>query len=226
MKILVYVLHGTWDTQSADGVEVLGVSEDISPLQKRLEKIAGSKANDYLETYGDVEEEFGERLYEIRDSAGEYAKFYITEHEVDISEKLMGAISREMSRIDRKTDIEEYLRGLYEGGNISAWKYEYMIRKPEVMEQLLMLFDKLEDCNTPFNSTMDIVVGNVAKEILPDDETLEFLWEEFGDVLIDDDECILDDFIGFECGTHREEVWHWFDERHSKGVAYLITGGE
>lgn len=226
MKILVYVLHGTWDTQSDDGVEVLGVSEDIVPLQKRLEKISYSKAKDYLETYGDVEEEFGERLYEIRDSIGEYAKFYITEHEVDISEKLMGAISREMSRIDRRTDIEEYLRGLYEGGNISAWKYEYMIRKPEVMEQLLMLFDKLEDCNTPFNSTMDIVVGNVAKEILLDDETLEFLWGEFGDVLIDDDECILDDFIGFECGTHREEVWHWFDERHSKGVAYLITGGE
>ena len=131
-----------------------------------------------------------------------------------------------MSKIDRRSDIEEYLRGLNESGNISAWKYEYMMRKPEVMEQLLELFDKLEDCNTPFNSTMDVVVGMVSKEIELNDEVLDFLWEEFSDVLIDDDECILDDFIGFEAGTHREEVWHWFDARHSNGVHFLMFGGE
>lgn len=59
-----------------------------------------------------------------------------------------------------------------------------------------------------------------------DDKVLEYLWEEFGDVLIDDNECILDDFIGFKCGTHREEVWHWFDEHHSKGVSFLMFGEE
>lgn len=63
------------------------------------------------------------------------------------------------------------------------------------------------------------------KEITLDDKKLEYLWEEFGDVLIDDDECILDDFLGFECGTHREAVWHWFDERYSGGVAKLMFGG-
>lgn len=226
MKVTMYVLHGSWDTQSADGVEVLGVSENIKPLQDRLEKIADSKAETYLETYGDFEEERGERLYEITDSIGEYAKFYITEHQVEISETLMGMISREMGKIDRHQDVRRYLQDLYEADNIPAWQYEYMTRKPDVMKEILELFDKFEDCNTPFNSTMDLAVENVRKEISLDDNVLEYLWEKFGDVLIDDDECILDDFIGFEYGTHREEVWHWFDAHHSKGVSFLMFGGE
>ena len=45
-KILLYVLHGAWDSQSEDGVIVLGVSADIEPLQKRLDKIAESKARE------------------------------------------------------------------------------------------------------------------------------------------------------------------------------------
>ena len=31
-----------------------------------------------------------------------------------------------------------------------------------------------------------------------------------------------EDFLCFPIGTHREEIWHWFDERHSKGVYYLL----
>lgn len=27
-------------------------------------------------------------------------------------------------------------------------------------------------------------------------------------------------------GTDREEIWHWFDEMHPKGVAYLLNGEE
>lgn len=129
-----------------------------------------------------------------------------------------------MERFDRTRDIEEYLRNLYDGGNMIPWMYEYMDENGEVMKEILQLFDKMEDCNTPFNTTMDIIIGNVMKALRLDDEKLEYLWEKFGDVLIDDDECILDDFLGFECGTHRETVWHWFDERHSKGVAHLMFG--
>lgn len=226
-KILLYVLAGSWNHSEFDGNGVLGISEDVKTLEKKLDELANNFAGDYLyKTYGRLTFEKGERYYEVMDEDGAYAKFYITEHHVEISEALMGAVSREMRKIDRTNDVEEYLQGLWESGNIDAWQYEYMIRKPEVMKQILELFDKLEDCNTPFNSTMDIVVGNVRKEIPLNDEVLEYLWEEFSDVLIDDDECILDDFIGFECGTHREEVWHWFDVHHSKGVHFLMFGGE
>ena len=55
------------------------------------------------------------------------------------------------------------------------------------------------------------------------DEQLEALWEDFGNVPYNDEtETIEEDFLSFHAGTHRYDVWHWFDERHSKGVAYLL----
>lgn len=49
------------------------------------------------------------------------------------------------------------------------------------------------------------------------DKALEDLWEEFGDIPMDDEtECMEAPFLNFPAGTHREEIWHWFDERHSK----------
>lgn len=226
-KIVLYVLAGAWDTAYADGTGIVGVTEDIDELKKKLNHIQDTKANEYLENlYGDIGEEVGERHYEITDAAGGYAKFYITEHYVELSESLMGAISRDMEKIDRTRDVKEYLQGLYESENLEPWKYEYINAKPEVVDKIIAVFDKREDCNVSFNATMENSVDEVLRELVLDDEKLEFLWEQFGDVLIDDDECILDDFIGFECGTHREAVWQWFDKQHFKGVAALMFGGE
>lgn len=56
------------------------------------------------------------------------------------------------------------------------------------------------------------------------DEILEALWRQF-DVPTDEEERILEPFLIFPRGTAREDVWHWFDERYSKGVAYLLYGG-
>lgn len=57
------------------------------------------------------------------------------------------------------------------------------------------------------------------------DKILEGLWEEFGDVPMNPDtERIEEAFLGFPTGTGREEIWHWFDIRHSRGVAYLLYG--
>ena len=58
------------------------------------------------------------------------------------------------------------------------------------------------------------------------DAMLEKLWEEFGDIPMDDEtECMEAPFLDFPAGTYREGIWHWFDERHSKGVPYLLYGG-
>lgn len=57
------------------------------------------------------------------------------------------------------------------------------------------------------------------------DEELEELWAQFGDVPMNPEtECIEEPFMGWGAGVHREEIWHWFDRRHSKGVAYLLYG--
>lgn len=59
------------------------------------------------------------------------------------------------------------------------------------------------------------------------DAELELLWKKFADVPINPDtERIEEEFIGFPAGTDREDIWHWFDERHSRGVIYLILGGQ
>lgn len=58
------------------------------------------------------------------------------------------------------------------------------------------------------------------------DAVLEQMWDELRDVLFDDHEhgdmTLAEDWAGFPAGTEREEIWHWFDDFHSKGVYYLL----
>lgn len=55
-----------------------------------------------------------------------------------------------------------------------------------------------------------------------DSEVLE-LWEKFDDISMNTEtECIEEEFLHFPIGTHREEIWHWFDEHYSKGVYDLL----
>lgn len=62
------------------------------------------------------------------------------------------------------------------------------------------------------------------------DEKLEELWDDLTDVLFDEDAegrlVLMSEWHRFPKGTEREEIWHWFDERHSRGVAYLLYGKE
>ena len=63
-------------------------------------------------------------------------------------------------------------------------------------------------------------------ETLQDRDTaLEEMWRQFADVPMNPEtECIEEAFMGWGPGVSREEIWHWFDRRHSKGVAYLLYG--
>lgn len=55
------------------------------------------------------------------------------------------------------------------------------------------------------------------------DEELEELWAQLEDCPMDPEtEKIEEPFMHFQAGTDREDIWHWFDERHSKGIAYLL----
>lgn len=49
------------------------------------------------------------------------------------------------------------------------------------------------------------------------------LWQEFGDVPMNPEtECIESDFYIFPAGTHREEIWHWFEEEFGIPVSKLM----
>lgn len=57
------------------------------------------------------------------------------------------------------------------------------------------------------------------------DAVLERLWKQFTDIPMNHDtEKMEEPFMDFPAGTAREDIWHWFDERHSKGVVYLLYG--
>lgn len=65
------------------------------------------------------------------------------------------------------------------------------------------------------------------------DYYLEQAWEKLADVPIDEDECIEqafyvslphwnNEFRNFHKGTDRMDIWHFFDQNHSKGLAWLM----
>lgn len=92
---------------------------------------------------------------------------------------------------------------------------------------------------------MDFMIGRCFKRVSKDDVgciirdsnfmmrikkmkdvEIEKLWDELEDVPIDENECIDIDWRNWSKGTHREEIWHWFDEQHSKGVGWLMNERE
>ena len=61
------------------------------------------------------------------------------------------------------------------------------------------------------------------------DKILEDLWAALEDIPMDPEteklegDLVLEDgTVLFPHGTEREEIWHWFDERYSKGVYHLL----
>lgn len=44
-------------------------------------------------------------------------------------------------------------------------------------------------------------------------EKLKNMWSELGDICINENDCIEEDFYWWKSGTDRYEIWHWFDEQ-------------
>lgn len=57
------------------------------------------------------------------------------------------------------------------------------------------------------------------------DEFLEEKWKELTDVAIYEDESgclrLINDWFCFDKDEDIENIWYWFDERHTKGVGWL-----
>lgn len=58
----------------------------------------------------------------------------------------------------------------------------------------------------------ELKLRNSASKKLYEGKTFEELWKEFGDVTVDTDDCIDVEFIGFEIGTYKMDIWEWFEE--------------
>lgn len=84
-----------------------------------------------------------------------------------------------------------------------------------------------EDCGRAVSFEVMEADNADSDRQLASDRELEKLWEELEDVLFVENDILSlvleSPWNGFDAGTDRESIWHWFDERHSKGVGWLLN---
>ena len=119
-----------------------------------------------------------------------------------------------------------------EGGIVYQWEDFLNVAKGN--EKLAMLLIDTCDWQYPETEIEQLLdIEEIAERdgsyiMLYDDDVLKQLWSEFGDVLIDYDNpdypdgIIENDWLVFEAGTERMEIWGWFDERYTGGVYKLM----
>lgn len=86
-----------------------------------------------------------------------------------------------------------------------------------------------EDFNYPWGSRFAAVAwivftqdNHVNGKYWKLDNPIEYakvLWEELSNIAVNDNDEIDDEYLHFEKGTHREDIWHWFEERFELSVA-------
>lgn len=77
-----------------------------------------------------------------------------------------------------------------------------------------------------YNIIRDALTDEELETLAERDEKLEALWAKLVNIPMDpNSEKLESEFLHFPPGTDRDEIWYWFDERHSKGIAYLLYHG-
>ena len=86
--------------------------------------------------------------------------------------------------------------------------------------------------NRPLSSGERVVLLHEEHPVVSytdSDALIAVLWVTLTDIPCDeqkDGSMILgNDWFIFKSGTDIEEIWHWFDEHHTKGVAWLMYHG-
>lgn len=119
---------------------------------------------------------------------------------------------------------------------MNAEKYNYQTLKERLAE-----IDKIEDdqefCIAEYDAAIQFFIEHNYMLSERDMETvrsrglmetydiykngyIKDLWLEFGDIPMDPEtECIESKWHGFPAGTHREDIWHWFEETFDISVA-------
>lgn len=75
-----------------------------------------------------------------------------------------------------------------------------------------------------YDELMKVEISSI-KDYREIDSFLEVLWSEFSNIPVnEDDDTIDEDFYFWSKGTDKMEIWHWFDDRYSKGLAEGLMG--
>lgn len=91
----------------------------------------------------------------------------------------------------------------------------------KIHNHIAELEETLINCKAEHES---IELANMEEELFQL-RHIEDLWEKLGRVAIDPEtEKTEDEFLGFPAGTHREEIWLWFESAFEISVAEDLMG--
>ena len=74
--------------------------------------------------------------------------------------------------------------------------------------------------NTPLSKTTDPLLTESTTQLIE----ARKLWSDLGDIPINNNDEIDQDFLHFEKGTDRFEIWHWFEEEFDVSIATDLMG--
>ena len=104
-----------------------------------------------------------------------------------------------------------------------------ILNDPATPYELFPEYEAVEDCLISSYDGKPLVTHSIRLKSEHEiwqktrDEELEKIWALFEDIPMNPEtECMEEPFLDFPAGTHREEIWHWFDERYTGGVRDLL----
>lgn len=152
----------------------------------------------------------------------------IVETKVKEAKKEFSQYIKANEEINIKYEIKECVKGYYCTGQL--YYGNDMVRNYDNIDELFFDLNSLELnilLKQMNNNKQEVVLsGNEQKDLQKRyDKLLEKLWDGLEDIPFyekDGEQYIEEDYFEFQKGTAREDIWHWFDERHSKGVHFLL----
>lgn len=101
-----------------------------------------------------------------------------------------------------------------------AQKYDLLYKR---LQNLQKSNNELLKENRSLESKLSNVPLHEMSTLKQRDKLLEEKWLELEDVPVNPEtEKLEAPFLHFPIGTDKEDIWHWFDERHSKGIIHLL----
>lgn len=128
--------------------------------------------------------------------------------------------------VDKNSFPEVYKRKMYElverSGMTEQEADNYLLKTPIILELFYDIDRGLFAVESESAAEIDIFNPYTGAPIPKEDpeccgeitfEKLKEMWDEFGDIPIDKNECIEIGFRIWPIGTDRFLIWEWFDER-------------
>ena len=132
-----------------------------------------------------------------------------------IQEYLTKPAPDEKSVDDTKTLPPIRYRVKVKGGE---WHFTDRLPAPCDMDSI----EAIEEAGERLSASADARIESSSRTI----EELQSLWAQLADVPVDNDGCLDADFLHFENGTPREDVWVWFEKQNPEfSVAEMQRGG-